>query len=369
MLLEKDLPRLPNLKNGLILEFSSIRKTHATWNDLKEWIELLSGNSSPISRSAVEKSVTALETKKRRIQKSKSDNPREFLECIYRLPVTKAASQAERLPPHQSTFMKEAITTVNKSLAIENTELEAKIIMGTNLLLHKDREIMRLKEKLREYNPRNIRRQLKRKNSKIAKYTITIKDLKKDVKCNKQRNTKKLQDQVRYYAKKCELLASQLKEQNCTDSVIDSRIEQLTQEKIYLLDANAEYKDTIEHLKSRKLVFFEGGKFTDSIRMCIMELLSYNVGILNIEPILKSVLRMAGLEYDRLPKHTTINEMLIESRSLAQMQLAETLLQAPNTTLHSDGTTKFGHKYMGYQVSTTGGSLSLGLQVSQFTFH
>ena len=97
-----------------------------------------------------------------------------------------------------------------------------------------------------------------------------------------------------------------------------------------------------------------------------MELLSYNVGILNVEPIIKSVLHLAGLEYDRIPKHTTINEMMIESRSLAHMQLAETLVQAPNSTLHSDGTTKFGHKYISYQVSTAEGSLSLGLQVSLY---
>lgn len=98
--------------------------------------------------------------------------------------------------------------------------------------------------------------------------------------------------------------------------------------------------------------------------MCIMKLLSYNVGILNVVPIIQSVLHMAGLEYDRLPKHTTINEMIIESRSLAQTQVAEALLQAPNATLHSDGTSKFGHKYMSYQVSTTEETLSIGLQVS-----
>ena len=83
-----------------------------------------------------------------------------------------------------------------------------------------------------------------------------------------------------------------------------------------------------------------------------------------MEPIIKSVLRLADVKYDRLPKHTAINEMLIESRSLAQMQLAECLVQAPHSTLHSDGTTKFGHKYISYQVSTEEGSLSLGLQVS-----
>ena len=59
--------------------------------------------------------------------------------------------------------------------------------------------------------------------------------------------------------------------------------------------------------------------------------------------------------------------MIIESRSLAQMQVAETLLEAPNATLHSDGTSKFGHKYISYQVSTTRGPLSMGVHVSTNT--
>ena len=55
--------------------------------------------------------------------------------------------------------------------------------------------------------------------------------------------------------------------------------------------------------------------------------------------------------------------MQIESRSLCQIQLAEALTDSTYNTLHSDGTSKFGHKYTGFQVSTLEGSLSLGLQV------
>lgn len=98
-----------------------------------------------------------------------------------------------------------------------------------------------------------------------------------------------------------------------------------------------------------------------------MELLSYNIGILKIEPVLQSVFKLLNIEYDRLPKRTTINEILIESRSLAHIQLAEALTTTTNNTLHSDGTSKFGHKYQSYQVATEEGSLTLGLQVSHCT--
>ena len=76
-----------------------------------------------------------------------------------------------------------------------------------------------------------------------------------------------------------------------------------------------------------------------------MELLSYNVAELKIEPVIRSVLKLLSIECDKLPKRTTINEILIESRALAKTQLTDALTSNSNNTLHSDGTTKFGHKY------------------------
>ncbi len=99
--------------------------------------------------------------------------------------------------------------------------------------------------------------------------------------------------------------------------------------------------------------------------MCVMELLSLNVSISKVEPTIRSVLKLAGVQCDRLPQHTFINDMLIESRAVAHVQLAEELSTIPINphTLHSDGTTKFGHKYVGYQVSTENNqSYSLGLR-------
>jgi len=38
----------------------------------------------------------------------------------------------------------------------------------------------------------------------------------------------------------------------------------------------------------------------------------------------------------------------VEGHMVAQVQLAEALTTAENTIPHSDGTTKFGHKYVSY---------------------
>ena len=113
------------------------------------------------------------------------------------------------------------------------------------------------------------------------------------------------------------------------------------------------------------LVTFEGGKYTDDIRLCVMELLSRNVAILQVEPVVRAVLKFCKMDCERFPQHTQINEMLIESRSLSQVQLADTLTGGEFNTLHTDGTSKFGHKYTSFQVTTTEGSFSLGMQVHQ----
>ena len=70
---------------------------------------------------------------------------------------------------------------------------------------------------------------------------------------------------------------------------------------------------------------------------------------------------MVDISYDRLLKHSIVNEMLVEARGLSQLQVAEQLSEVLHSTLHSDGTTKFGQKYLGFQVSTNEDSYTIGL--------
>lgn len=44
------------------------------------------------------------------------------------------------------------------------------------------------------------------------------------------------------------------------------------------------------------------------------------------------------------------------------MQITEELACSSNTSLHSDGTTKFGHKYLGYQVATEERYFTVGIR-------
>ena len=115
-----------------------------------------------------------------------------------------------------------------------------------------------------------------------------------------------------------------------------------------------EYEERIAApTKASPLPTITGGKFSDSIRQCCIELLSLNVGVRNVEPVIRSVLcNVAGVDVDRLPKYSTLVGMFSEMKVLAFQQLAEELTEYEHTTLHSDGTTKFGHHYGSFQVST-----------------
>ena len=53
--------------------------------------------------------------------------------------------------------------------------------------------------------------------------------------------------------------------------------------------------------------------------------------------------------------------MLVEAKTIALMQAGEIATQSQDSSLHTDGITKFGRKYSGFQVTTDDQSLSLGM--------
>ena len=85
----KTLPRPDYIKNGLVIELLAIKKTRIVpWTTFTEWMESLSGK--PLSVAAVQKSVTSVQSKKSKLQKSKGrDNGAAlslFLEQQYNVP-------------------------------------------------------------------------------------------------------------------------------------------------------------------------------------------------------------------------------------------------------------------------------------------
>ena len=113
--------------------------------------------------------------------------------------------------------------------------------------------------------------------------------------------------------------------------------------------------ETLESvLTDTKIHAFEGGKYTNNVRACIYELLSLNVGVCNIAPIIRCVLKcLVHKSVTRLPSYGLTCQMIFESLTLAQAQLGDELSHTPGfMTLQTDGTTKFGEHFSAYDIRT-----------------
>ena len=132
-------------------------------------------------------------------------------------------------------------------------------------------------------------------------------------------------------------------------------IEKLQKELSSLDSANAEMAESLESvLADTEVHTFERGRYTNDVRACIYELLSLNVGVRNVAPIIRCVLRcLMHKSVDRLPSYGLTCQMILESLTVAQAQLADELSQASGfTTLQTDGTTKFGEHFSTYDIRT-----------------
>ena len=64
--------------------------------------------------------------------------------------------------------------------------------------------------------------------------------------------------------------------------------------------------------------------YLDGVRQCCIELMSFNVSMKHVEPVIRSVLHhLVNLEVDKLPKPVTLVEMVAQMKGLACQQLAE----------------------------------------------
>ena len=141
------------------------------------------------------------------------------------------------------------------------------------------------------------------------------------------------------------------------EEIFDTRVEMHNKQVLDLNNALQSTRDEYDTLRGRVIdlestciVTKEHNmKYLDNIRLCCMELLSLNVGVLNVEPIIRSVLKhTAGFSVKELPQKSTLVRMLAEMKGIAYCQLADVLAKEENLTLHSDGTTKFGEHYYSF---------------------
>ena len=154
-----DFPHLEYVKKGLILELLQIQKSAGTipWEKFAQWIQLLLQLEDPPSVWALRRSAVALQSRKLKLQKLVTKQPEleVLLEEPFQLPESRgrnATSTTSHAKQHvrqiaQSTFMRQAILLVNKSLASDVNQLEQKYHETERQLRDKEHDYEKLEAK------------------------------------------------------------------------------------------------------------------------------------------------------------------------------------------------------------------------------
>ena len=120
-------------------------------------------------------------------------------------------------------------------------------------------------------------------------------------------------------------------------------------------------KEQLDNFKNNKIQLFKKGQYSNITRAAYQDLISFaGVSANKVDKVVDIVLtQIAGIQVDRLPKSTFAKDMAIESRGVAQYQIASELSSGScnNMTLHSDGTTKHGCSYTNFDVINKQGKL------------
>jgi len=388
-IINKCLPKLSSgPKNGVVFELNEYRKTHGiSWDDFYDWISQLCGdNANLCTLQTFKVYIGRLQKKvskfKRNKQHKKMQSLMDELFCHKKKePVPLVSSPVQKYDENTSNMHEiEILQDVNKKLAAELHTVES-------ALETQNKETEKLCEKFSHLNVRNVNKRIKRRDEKIKNCQSQIKALVQEVDKKSEiiekfesnchlLHQKKEQCRVKSYrlSKKAEIAEVDLNK-------IQSKFEQLEAEcgfKIKVLEneiiqlhaildekesANEQLHERLNEIDMKLLKTKEHKQmYLDNVRQCCIELLSLNVGIRQVEPVIRSVLKnIAGFEVDKLPQPGTLVRMYAEMKGLAYQQIAEELSEQTNLTLHSDGTSKYGQHYGSFQISVEGSVYTLGL--------
>lgn len=340
---------IPFVTNQLIIELLKFKDAtpNCSYKMLLNWLKMIYGSRWPQENSptlaAVTKSIERLKAqhfilKKKRDCQAKQVELSHFLQEVYTLP---KLGYCKGKVCHFSPPKEAMVPTVD----------------------HSSQKIMDLRKKLYAVT-RNTGKRLKRQE-------LTIRDQKKIIKEHGKKLThtsaqlsllRKRLDAVNHRATYWKQQAGEMQEYYSTQNKqLQGEIKSL-KEKVNSLDL--ELSETIESTIDTTIKTFEGGKYTDDVRACVYELLSLNVGVRNVAPVIRCVLSsLAHKSVDRLPSYGLTCQMILESLAVVQAQLGEALSETPGyTTLQSDGTTKYGQHYTALDVKDSSTTYSLGLR-------
>jgi len=318
------IPRALTIKNGLVYElYTTMQCNHFEWEVMKAWLLQLQPEAVDVSLGALRYAVNKVVATRTRLNKNKqkAEQLAAYLSAPFAMPVSKA--------PHgvglcSAPTMDTGTCRLGKTQVGSFQKLELEALTSANKSLAKEAQTWRdkyecelqTKEKLQakynqfmsgHYNPHNVRRREARKQKQIRNQTKYIRQLERKI---ARKEVKRARKRVAYFRSKCKALKNKLEISECLSCTeLETQLKQLKEEKHDMLEYNASLLDEIHELKQqvskgKVLETYKDGKYTNELRLCIMELLSLNVGISNVEKAITSVLQLAGVQCGRLPKHS-----------------------------------------------------------------
>ena len=354
--------REEDLNKGIDLELNQFRvDSNLSWQDFHEWIVRLCPVATIPSFTTMKVNISHLESKIKELKRNKQHVKLHDImnEAFIHLRRGKDTTQ------YMQPFKTSTGTVEFEVLFVVNHELACELTTAKDALALQEMRANELSSKLSKLNVRTMNKKLRRRDEKITRLKEEVKEKRKFE--DRVKRTKLTAQRYRvnlWNAKKrADCIVKETKQLYAQTKLVDKEMIELRKE---LYDVVDERDSLLQRILELQLDKFETKehrqKYLDNVRQCCIELLSMNVGIKNVEPVIRCVLKhMTGIMVDELPQSTTLVRMLAEMKGLSCQQIVEELHDHDNLTLHSDRTTKFGQHYYSFQVSTPSSTYSLGL--------
>ncbi|XP_065182489.1 uncharacterized protein LOC135813316 [Sycon ciliatum] len=366
--------------NDVVLELLTFKNASKfSFNDMLKWTGSLIGSSTKdIAVGTFASRVRSLQQRRARLLKDKaSDQIAVLLAEPFILPSPSSGQSESGERDRESTSSTEVGTTT-EPLAAEVFQVQREAKAQEEL-------VGSLKEKMKvgQGKLRNVKKKLGRRDETIrsleAKVASSVEaDMVEDEYDEQdeqgseddmpmvdelKRKLVNTQHKVYYWQKRAgdldtsrRELERELQEKSLLLSRADGRIKQLE------LEVDDLGSQLHEECSGSMITTFSGNAYLPEVVKCCMELLALNVGIWNVKSVIDCVLHnLVSKKVDRLPSVGTLSGMLVQLKSVSSQHAAEVLSQAENTTLHTDGTSKFGQKYGTYQIATENQVFSVGM--------
>ena len=369
---ENILPHPHELTNGLVLELAGVKaELDLSWNVAAEWMALIAGE-------CVENvNVRACATKVSRIKESRSklvknsdksgiadllSKPFTLLFSRYPIPDLKCVDHAQS-GGISSVFVSDQVQGLSADVVFAEECLKKETVAH-----EKTKESLACLKKKVHY----VQKKTRRRDEKIKQIESEVKGLASSVGMLEEENqdlSESLAESKRRLSAEHERVYYHKRRSSSSFSSLydaEESVDSLTKELKHCRDELRDYKAALDNAEAmlhaeQAVVTKVDGVFTDEVRQCCHELLSLDVGILNVRPIISSVLAMVGKKPGNLPSVGLLSQMYVELKQVSSLHIGEELAGQRNTTLHSDGTSKFGRKYGSYQIASTDKTFSLGL--------